>query len=133
MDLLAEEPLQPGAVVSGEVREPGAVTTAVRALWARAGIKSKRVVLGVAGSGVAVRNTTIPWTAPNEIQSTLAFQVGDVLPFDIEDAVLDFVPSAELTDPNGDRQYRDVGRGPTSVRRGRSRRVAGGRADCGCC
>lgn len=108
LDLLAEESLHPGAVVSGEVREPEAVTTAVRALWARMGIKSKRVVLGIAGSGVAVRNTTIPWTPANEIQATLAFQVGDILPFDIEDAVLDFVPSAELTDQNGDRQYRGM-------------------------
>lgn len=108
LDLLEEEPLRPGAVVGGEVREPEAVTTAVRALWARAGIKSKRVVLGIAGSGVAVRNTSIAWAPANEVQATLAFQVGDILPFDVEDAVLDFVPSAELTDQNGDRQYRGV-------------------------
>lgn len=108
LDLLAEEPLRPGAVVGGEVREPEAVTTAIRALWARAGIKSKRVVLGIAGSGVAVRNTNIAWSPANEIQTSLAFQVGDILPFDVEDAVLDFVPSAELTDQNGDRLYRGV-------------------------
>ena len=108
LDLLAEEPLQPGVVVGGEVREPQAVTTAIRALWARAGIKSKRVVLGVAGSGVAVRNTNIAWSPANEVQATLPFQVGDILPFDIEDAVLDFVPNAELTDASGDRQYRGM-------------------------
>lgn len=108
LELLAEEPLQPGAVFGGEVREPPSVTTAIRALWSRVGLKSKRVVLGVAGSGVAVRNTTIPWTPANEIQDALAFQVGDVLPFDVEDAVLDFVVSAELTDANGDRQYRGM-------------------------
>jgi type IV pilus assembly protein PilM len=108
LELLAEEPLQPGAVVGGEVREPQAVTAAVGALWARAGVKNKRVVLGLAGSGVAVRNTSIGWTPANEIQTTLAFQVGDILPFDVEDAVLDFVPTAELSDQNGDRQYRGL-------------------------
>ncbi len=105
---MAEEPLPAGAVVAGEVRDPEAVTHTVHTLWNRTGVRGKKVVLGVAGSRVAIRNTTLPWMPEGDISSALSLYVGDVLPFDSAEAVMDFVIDGETTDDEGNRLYTGI-------------------------
>ena len=105
---MAEEPLPVGAVVAGEVRDPDAVTNAVRALWGRTGVRGTKVVLGVAGSRVAIRRTTLPWMPEGDIGSALPLYVGDVLPFDSAEAVMDFIIDGETNDDEGNRLYSGI-------------------------
>ena len=63
--------LPPGAVESGEVREPAAVTEALRKLWSEGGFKGKQVWLGVGNQRVVVREISLPYL-PGEGASRLA-------------------------------------------------------------
>ena len=88
--------LPPGAMVAGAVKDEKAVTSAVRQLWAAQNFKSKNVILGVSHQQVVVRDVEVSNLPAKEMAQALPFQVRDVLPMPLEDAVLDFYP---LEDP----------------------------------
>ena len=92
----AQVPLPEGAVESGEVRNPAAVSQAIRDLWQRGGLKGKQVVMGVANQRVVVREVTVPALPPKELKQSLPFQVQDLIPIPVDDAVLDFDVLGEL-------------------------------------
>ena len=101
----AQVPLPPGVVESGEVRQPEAVAEALREVWAKSGVKSKQVQLGVGDQRVVVREITLPWLPEKELRETLAFQVQEFIPMASDEAVLDFDPLGEL-DQGGRRMVR---------------------------
>lgn len=86
----AQVPLSAGAVVAGEVRQPDAVTEAIRELWRRGGFKTKQVTMGVGNQRVVVREVTVPALPPKELRESLPFQVEELIPIPVEDAVLDY-------------------------------------------
>ena len=100
--------LPPGAVRAGEVVEPAVVALALKEMWKAVGFFTKSVVLGVANAKVIVRQVDLPWFPPAEMRRALRFQVQDFLPMDINDAVLDFHPLAEITDAEGARTVRGL-------------------------
>lgn len=83
-------PLPAGAVVDGEIRDPGTVSEAVSQLWKRAKIRSKRAVVGVANQRVVVRQMDLPFLEEKEFRVSLRYQVADHIPMPVEDAQLDF-------------------------------------------
>ena len=101
----AQVPLPPGVVESGEVRQPEAVAEALREVWAKSGVKSKQVQLGVGNQHVVVREIVLPWLPEKELRDTLAFQVQEFIPMASDEAVLDFDPLGEL-DQGGRRMVR---------------------------
>jgi len=101
----AQVPLPPGVVESGEVRQPEAVADALREVWAKSGVKSKQVQLGVGNQHVVVREIALPWLPEKELRDTLAFQVQEFIPMASDEAVLDFDPLGEL-DQGGRRMVR---------------------------
>ena len=94
---LAEQPLYPGAVTSGGVADVESLAGAIKALWSTNRIKGNRVILGLGGQRVVVRAATIPWMAPKDIRAALPLYVSEVVPFDVNEAVLDYVISGEDT------------------------------------
>ena len=89
-----------GAVVAGEVVDAPAVAAALRRLWKEVGFSTKRVVVGVANARVVARVAELPDMPDEEIRSSLAFQVQDLIPIPVHDAVLDHqvlerIPTAE--------------------------------------
>jgi len=98
--------LPPGAVRGGEVVDSNAVAYALRQLWAQAKFSTKKVVVGVANQNVVVRQVDLPWMAEDDLRKSLAFQVQDVVPMPIEQAILDFHPLEEFTDEQGGRMLR---------------------------
>jgi type IV pilus assembly protein PilM len=91
--------LPDGAVVNGEVIEPRTVATALRQLWSTGGFTSKDVVLGMGNSRVLARDLTVPKMSLQHIRESLPFQVQEMLPVPVEDALLDFYPVSEsITD-----------------------------------
>jgi type IV pilus assembly protein PilM len=101
----AQVALQPGAVETGEVRQPEQVAEALRELWSRSGVKGKQVYLGVGNQRVVVREVSLPWLPEKELRDTLGFQVQEFIPMAADDAVLDFDPLGEL-DQGGRRLQR---------------------------
>ncbi len=79
-----------GVIEHGEVVDPGAVAGALRRLWSEAGIRDRRVRVGMANLRTIVRQVELPEMAPDELRSALEFQAGDFIPLPPEDTHLDF-------------------------------------------
>jgi type IV pilus assembly protein PilM len=92
----AQVPLPAGAVENGEVREPEAVTEALRELWQRGGFKSRRVWMGVGNQRVVVREIALPFLPEKELKASLGFQVQEFIPMPVDEAVLDYDPLGEF-------------------------------------
>jgi len=88
--------LPPGAVRDGEVVDTRAVADAIRTLWANAKFSKKDVIVGVSNQRVFVRLVQVRWMPENELRASLKFQVADLVPMPVDEAVLDFVPLDEL-------------------------------------
>lgn len=91
-------PLPAGAAKDSEVFDRDAVTLALRQLWSRTGIKSKRVVLGLGSRRILVRDYTTQAMRPDLLAQALPFQVQDLLPVPADQAVLDFYPVSQQGD-----------------------------------
>ncbi|WP_336697329.1 type IV pilus assembly protein PilM [Curtobacterium sp. USHLN213] len=97
----AEVPTPPDAVSRGEVLEPNTVASALRSLWSIGRFRSKDVVLGMGNQRVLSRDLTVPAAPLAQIRESLPFQVQDMLPVPVGDAILDFYPTAEAMSDNG--------------------------------
>jgi len=84
--------LPAGAMAAGVVKDPRAVTSALKQLWNSQDFKTKDVILGVSHQQVVVRDVEVSNLAPKELKQSLPFQVRDVLPMNADEAVLDFYP-----------------------------------------
>jgi type IV pilus assembly protein PilM len=96
-----EVPIAEGAISRGEVLEPNTVATALRKLWSDGGFTSKKVVLGVGNQRVLARDLTVPKASLKRIREALPFQVQEMLPVPVADALLDFYPVSESEGENG--------------------------------
>ena len=106
LERIGQAGLPDGVVVDGEVIEPGAVAIAIKDLWRRTRISSRRVIIGVANQRVVVRLVDVPWMQPNELRSSLAFQAGDYLPIPVDQTELDYAVIGEHEAAGGQRLLR---------------------------
>ncbi|UFU13927.1 type IV pilus assembly protein PilM [Curtobacterium sp. C1] len=91
----AEVPTPDDAVSRGEVLEPNTVASAVRGLWSFGKFRSRDVVLGMGNQRVLSRDLTVPRAPLSQVRESLPFQVQDMLPVPVIDAILDFYPTSE--------------------------------------
>jgi len=90
------------AIQRGEVLEQGTVASVLKQLWSSAGFKSKKVVLGMGNQRVMVRDVTVPAMPLAQIKESLPFQVQELLPVPVADALLDFYPISGGRSESGD-------------------------------
>jgi type IV pilus assembly protein PilM len=90
LSTFAQVALPSGAVVDGEIRDPGVVSEAIAELWKRARLRSKKAVIGVANQRVVVRQVEMPYLQEAELRASLPFQAGEHIPMPVEGAQLDF-------------------------------------------
>ncbi len=93
----AEEPLDRGIVVSGAVREPEALTEAVRRLWKTGKFSGKTVSVGLNGTETLIRQVELPWEKPEIFKESLPLRVGSDLPVDPSEMTLDYYPLDDIT------------------------------------
>jgi type IV pilus assembly protein PilM len=86
----ASVPLGPGVVRAGAVVDSEALTEALRELWSIGKFGTKEVRLGIANSGVMVRQMVLDWMPPADFRQALRYQVQDSLPMPVDDANLDY-------------------------------------------
>ncbi|WP_449282381.1 type IV pilus biogenesis protein PilM [Leucobacter sp.] len=87
-----------GAAKDSEVLDRAAVATALQQLWKQAGFRSRRVVLGICSRRVLVRDYRTQVMAPEQLKQALPFQVADLLPVPVDQAVIDFYPVSQEQD-----------------------------------
>jgi type IV pilus assembly protein PilM len=87
----AQVGLPAGAVVEGEVRDEVAVVTAIKKLWSEGGFSKREVIVGISSQRSMVRQVEMPKMGASELRSALRYEMGDLLPIPVEQAVFDFV------------------------------------------
>ena len=87
-----EKPIGPGIVKDGEVLDVDLMANELRELWAEAKFSTRDVVAGIGNQRILIRNKTIVGVAPENIKSTLQFQVDKDLPLSVDESILDFYP-----------------------------------------
>jgi type IV pilus assembly protein PilM len=95
--------LPEGALRDGEVVDQAAVTEAIRELWRGGKFSHRKVTVGVANPRVVVRQVEVPYLRHDELRKALPLLVGDQVPIDASEAVLDFAPLEEIRSSDGSR------------------------------
>lgn len=90
-----------GAIQEGEVSDQGAVASALRQLWREGKFDSKEVVIGVGNARTVVRDLVLPHMPKAQLKETLPYQVNEMLPMQVSDALLDFYPTREFENDDG--------------------------------
>jgi type IV pilus assembly protein PilM len=78
------------AVRNGVIAEPAVVAKALRRLWRKGRFTTRKVVLGLADSGVLTRQMELPWMPPDDFRTALRYQIHDALPVDLSTVELDY-------------------------------------------
>ncbi len=86
----AQVGLPGGAVVEGEVVNGPVVSEALRRLWSETGFSSGKVILGVSGHRVIVRQADVPALDDEDLRSALRFDAQELIPIPMEEASFDF-------------------------------------------
>jgi type IV pilus assembly protein PilM len=99
---VAREPLMPGIVVGGELRDPDALAEALKDFFAKHKLPKKGVRLGIANNRIGVRTFEIAGIAdPKQLGNAIRFRAQEVLPIPIDEAVLDYQVLGEGVDEQG--------------------------------
>jgi type IV pilus assembly protein PilM len=86
------EPLEPGLVVSGEIRDPEALGVALRRLFDLHKLPKRGVRLGLSNNRIGVRSFEIEGvTDEQQLDNAIRFRAEEVLPIPLDQAVLDYV------------------------------------------
>lgn len=89
----------PGGIVrDGEVLDSDLLAHELRLMWSEAKFSTKKVVIGVGGKRVLVRNKIITEMTIENLDKSLEFIVGDELPVPVDESVIDFYPISENTE-----------------------------------
>ena len=95
---VATAPLPAGTVEHGLVKDPEALTEALRSLRERAKFGTRTAVLGVANDNVLVRQMDLDQMAPRDFRRSLQYQVAEALPMSVDEVNLDYYLLDERTE-----------------------------------
>ena len=110
------EPLEPGVVVSGEIRDPETLGDALKRFFELHKLPKRGVRLGLSNNRIGVRVFDIDGVADEQLENAIRFRAEEVLPIPLDQAVLDYVVLGEDVRPDGTQSkrillvvaYRDV-------------------------
>ncbi len=87
-----------GAIVEGEVMDPGIVADAIRGLLSSAGVKAKKVVTAVGGRDVIIKKISMDRMKEGDAREQIRWEAEQHVPFDMDNVELDF----QILDPDGE-------------------------------
>jgi type IV pilus assembly protein PilM len=104
---LAREPLDPGVVVAGEVRDPEALAEALKRFFAHNKLPRKNVRLGIASNRIGVRIFELAGIEDEkQLENAIRFRAQETLPIPLDEAVLDYRILSEHVDEAGNASRR---------------------------
>jgi len=100
---VAREPLSPGIVVGGELRDPDALALALRDFFAKHKLPKRGVRLGIANNRIGVRTFDVAGiTDEKQLDNAIRFRAQEALPIPVDEAVLDYQVLGETTTEDGE-------------------------------
>lgn len=72
------------------IKEEGGLDDALKELFNQMDLKSDTYISSIPGKHVSCRNLQMPFKEPKKIRQTIAFELESMLPFPIEDLIVDF-------------------------------------------
>jgi len=104
---VARQGLEPGIIVGGELREPEALSDALKLFFKNNKLPKQGVRLGIASNRIGVRTFEIGGiTDPKQLENAIRFRAQETLPIPLEEAVLDYRILSESTDEEGAQTHR---------------------------
>lgn len=79
-----------GAVENGILQEPESVIRVITSLLKNLGIKEKRAAISISGYSVIVKKINLGVMDEDELEEYLQTEVGQYIPFDIDDVYIDY-------------------------------------------
>ena len=99
---VARQELEPGVVVGGELRDPDALSDALKDFFKRNKLPRQGVRLGIANNRIGVRIFDIDGIEDvKQLENAVRFRAHEVLPIPIEEAVIDWQVLNEREDEDG--------------------------------
>jgi type IV pilus assembly protein PilM len=100
---VAREPLNPGVVVGGELRDPDALALALKDFFAKHKLPKRGVRLGIANNRIGVRTFDVDGIADQkQLDNAIRFRAQEALPIPIDEALLDYQVLRESTNEAGE-------------------------------
>src|SRR5687768_7510650 len=87
---LGFENLQTDTIVDGQIMELNNVSNVIAHIFTEHQIRTNRVVAGVSGHSVIVKNIVLPQMSSEELQESFSWHAEEHIPFDIADVNLDY-------------------------------------------
>jgi len=104
---VARQPLEQGVVVAGEVRDPEALSAALKQFFARNKLPKKNVRLGIASNRIGVRIFDVDGIDDErQLENAIRFRAQEALPIPLDEAVLDYHILAETSNDEGQVSHR---------------------------
>lgn len=91
-----------GAVIEGEIMDASAVSSTIRDLMKRSGIRGKDVYTGVSHQNVVVRLIDLPYIPAVDLQGAMRYQVQEYIPMPVAESVIDFSVLGEFATETGE-------------------------------
>ena len=99
---VARQSLESGVVVGGEVRDPEALSLALKQFFAKNKLPKKNVRLGIASNRIGVRIfDLVGIDDERQLENAIRFRAQETLPIPLDEAVLDYHVLGETTDEDG--------------------------------
>lgn len=87
---LGYENLPSDTIVDGQIMELNNVSNVVSSIFREHQIKTDRVVAGVSGHSVIIKNIVVPQMTEEELEESIDWHAEEHIPFDIADVSLDY-------------------------------------------
>jgi type IV pilus assembly protein PilM len=99
---IAQEPLEQGVVVGGELRDPEALAETLASFFKKHKLPKRGIRLGVASNRIGVRSFTLSGIEdPKQLTNAVRFRAQDALPIPLNEAALDYHVLEETVDAAG--------------------------------
>ncbi|RMG59689.1 MAG: type IV pilus assembly protein PilM [Deltaproteobacteria bacterium] len=92
------EPLPQNVVVDGAIMDHSAVVEAIKAGFARLGIKERMVATSIEGHSIIVKKVILPTTTPEDLEESIQWEVEQYIPFEVKEVKIDFQVLGPLPD-----------------------------------
>lgn len=92
--------LPEGALNAGEIKDREQVGKAIKELFAKTKIRSKRVVIAIAGQAAIIRHIKLPLMEDNEVANAIHWEAERYIPFPVDEVTLDYKVIKRYADQN---------------------------------